>query len=172
MRTLRGGAIAAALSCLSVPGFAQETVAWSTIGEWPGAIDRGLGNGCFTYMAYSTGTFLRIGFNRLANRGVIIIESEALSSLKTGSEYDLRLIFGAAQPWDTTGTAFNFDGTPALWLNFINVDVIFDFMQEPDVQIWRNDRMLDQLSLTGSFAAFSEVIRCQETMDARSAPNR
>jgi hypothetical protein len=55
-------------------------------------------------------------------------------------------------------------------MNFIDVDVILDFMQGGNVQIWRNNRLLDQLNLAGSFAAFSEVMRCQSTMDAKSAP--
>jgi hypothetical protein len=169
MRVLPATAIAV-LSCLSFPGLAQDTVAWSVSGEWAIEVDPGLGNGCFAHMAYDTGTVFRIGFNRLSNRGVVLIESDAWSSLMVGSEYDLRLIFGAGQLWDTKATAFNFDGAPALWMNFIDVDVILDFMQGGNVQIWRNNRLLDQLNLAGSFAAFSEVMRCQSTMDAKSAP--
>jgi hypothetical protein len=171
MRALQAGIIAAVLSGLSFPGFAQDTVPWSTTAEWPVIVDPALGNGCFTSMAYATGTVLRIGFNRLASQGYVLIASKAWSSLQRGSGLDLRLIFGSAQPWDLTGTVINLDGTPALWVNFINVGVIFDFMQQPDVQIWQDDQMLDQLSLTGSSDAFSEVMRCQEAMDAKSASN-
>jgi hypothetical protein len=170
MWTLRGGAIAAVLSCLSFPGLAQDAVTWSAAGGWSVVVDPALGNGCSAYMAYDTGTVLRIGLNRLANQGYITIASEAWSSMVAGQEYDLRLIFGSARPWDVAGTAINLDGATTLWLSFIDVDVILDFMQEPSVQLWYNDRMMDQLSLTGSFDAFSEVMRCQGAMDANSAP--
>jgi hypothetical protein len=172
MQALRyGGAVAAALACLPAPGLAQDTLPWSMAGTWPVIVDPALGNGCFTYAAYDTGTVLRIGFNRLANQGYVMLTSASWSSLQAGSEYGVRLIFGSAQPWDTVGTAFNLDGGPTtLWLSFVDVDVILDFMGQPNVQIWHEDRMVDSVNLTGSFDAFSEVMRCQGAMDAKAAP--
>jgi hypothetical protein len=171
MQALRyGGAVAAALACLPAPGLAQDTLPWSMAGTWPVIVDPALGNGCFTYAAYDTGTVLRIGFNRLANQGYVMLTSNSWSSLQIGSEHDLRLIFGSAPPWDTVGTAVNLDGPTALWLSFVDVDVILDFMGQPNLQIWSDDRMVDSVSLAGSFDAFSEVMHCQGDMDAKSAP--
>ena len=64
----------------------------------------------------------------------------------------------------------DFKGFPALWMNFTSVDVILEFMQKQGVQVWYNNKMVDHLSLKGSFAAFSEVLRCQEAMNAAPAP--
>jgi hypothetical protein len=170
MRALRSAAITALLAFTSVSATAQDVVKWAEVGGWPVIVDRTIGDGCFTYMEYNNGTVLRIGFNRSASQAYILIANQAWTSLEVGKEYDLRLIFGRAEPWDGPATAVDFNGVTALWMNFTSVDVILEFMQKQGVQIWYSNRMVDHLSLKGSFAAFSEVLRCQEAMNARPSP--
>jgi hypothetical protein len=122
-------------------------------------------------MAYDTGTVLRIGFDKLMNKGYILFANQAWSSLEPGKQYDLRLVFGHAKPWDGPATAVNFGGVTALWLNFTDVDVAVEFMQKQGVEIWYGGRMVDFLSLKGSFAAFAEVLNCQEAMNAQPSPS-
>jgi hypothetical protein len=170
MRALRTVAAAAFLACTSIPATAQDVVKWADVGGWPVIVDRTVGDGCFTYMEYNNGTVLRIGFNRSASQAYILVANQSWSSLETGKEYDLQLIFGRAEPWNGPATAVDFNGVTALWMNFTSVDVILEFMQKQGVEIWYSSRMVDHLSLKGSFAAFSEVLRCQEAMNAIPSP--
>lgn len=171
MGALRCAAVAALLSCASFPAPAQDTVKWADVGAWPVIVDRTIGNGCFTYMEYETGTILRIGFDRLHPGGYIMIANQRWNSLEIGKEYDLKLVFGRAVPWNGVGTAIDMHGQTALLLHFDQADLIADFMQKQSVQLWYADRQVDHLSLSGSFAAFNEVIRCQQAMDGMPAQN-
>ncbi|MEZ5829948.1 MAG: hypothetical protein R3D05_02065 [Dongiaceae bacterium] len=171
MGAIHNAVAVAALACTSMPAFADDLLKWAEVGAWPVIVDRTLGNGCFTYMTYDTGTMLRVGFTRLTSQGYMLIANNAWSSVEIGRRYDVTLKFGKAPPWNDEATAINLNGTISLWMSFSNVDVIVDFMQEEDVAIWYNGRRVDSVSLNGGYAAFSEVLRCQEVMNALPAPS-
>lgn len=167
MGAIRGVACAVLLTCISLPALAEDTVKWADAGAWPVIVDRNLGDGCFTYKAYQTGTILRMGFNPLVNQVYIVVANEAWSTLERGKTYDLRLSLGDTQPWSGSGTASNFDGATAFWLNFSSVDVVRDFVRVQILEVKHRDETLEYLDLTGGVAAFSEVVRCQEAMNAK-----
>lgn len=172
MRLLRVVASAIVMICVSCPGSAQDTTKRSASDTWSVTVDPALSHSCFASRVYQDGTTFRIGLNRRASKGYIAIASPAWSSLQRGQAYELRLIFGSAPPRDRRATAVSIDGEITLWMSFIDVDVIIEFMQEPAVQIWSKQQLLDELSLQGSFNAFLEVIHCQEKMDAIGRADR
>jgi hypothetical protein len=163
------------MACTSLSALAEDTVKWADVGAWPVMVDRTLGDGCFTYKMYPTGTILRMGFDRLTDQVYILVANQAWSTLESGKTYDLRLSLGDAQPWNGPGTASNFNGATAFWLNFGSVDVVLNFVQVQILEIKHRNETLEYLDLTGSVAAFSEVLRCQEATNAgrkTSAPTK
>ena len=162
---IRGMACATLVACASSSAFAQDTEKWGEVGVWPVMVDRTLGDGCFTFRSYDTGTILRMGFNRLNDKVYIVVANQAWSSsLETGKEYDLRLSLGDTPPWSGAGTASDFNGAIAMWLNFSSTDVVFDFVRVQVLEVKYRSETLEYLDLTGGVDAFSEVVRCQEAM--------
>ena len=87
-------------------------------------------------------------------------------SLEEGKSYPIRVQFGRAAPWEADATAGRMDGFPVLFFRFRDLNVVREFMRKREVAFIYRNRTIAVLSLSGSFRAFQEVIRCQEQVNA------
>lgn len=161
----RAASVALAV-CISAPCLAEDTTKWADVGAWSVDVDQTLGNGCFTYMVYDSGTVLRMGFDRLSDQVYLVVANRAWSNLEQGKQCDLKVTVGNAKSWSGAAPAIDFDGATAFRLDFTNVNFLLKVVRVRDLKIRYKVETLEHLDLSGGVEAFSEVMRCQEAMDA------
>jgi hypothetical protein len=147
---------------------AQDTVKWGDVGGWTVAIDKTVA-GCFALGAFERGTYFRIGIDPQHSNGYIIIGNEAWRSIEVGKEYSLEIRFGNAAPWFADATAIRMVNSVVLIFSFTGPDLAVEFMRKQNVEIRYQGALVSNVNLKGSYAAFLEVIRCQDALDGRQA---
>lgn len=147
---------------------------WKKVGSWDVRVDRTLGNGCFAAAAYRGGSVFRIGIDATDKKwaGYMLFGNDDWASLEEGKEYSLTYVFDSSEPWFGDAVAFKFnkyDDVTYLVQRFDKPDLFKDYMRKNSVKIKYKGKQIEQLSLKGSYAAFMEVLRCQDTMNRGGA---
>ena len=145
---------------------AEDSPFWSRSGEWEIRVDPSLNHGCFAVATYEVDTMLRIGLDPGEGDGYVVIGDPDWQSLEEGKSYPIRVQFGRAAPWEADATAGRMDGFPVLFFRFRDLNVVREFMRKREVAFIYRNKTIAVLSLSGSFRAFQEVIRCQEQVNA------
>lgn len=162
------GSVLGALGGGNERAFAQDTIDWANVEGWIVAVDRTVA-GCFAWAQFEGGTIFRIGINAENRNGYLIIANDDWRTLEIGKDYVLEFQFGSARPWQGEGSVVDMHGEKALVISFKEPDLALEFMKKQNVVIRYRGKQVDNLNLRGSFAAFMEVLRCQEEVDGKSA---
>jgi hypothetical protein len=150
---------------------AQDTVIWSDVAGWTVAIDKTVA-GCFALGAFERGTYFRIGIDPQHSNGYVIIGNEAWRSIEVGKEYPLDIRFGNAPPWKADATAIRMVNSVVLMFSFTGPDLALEFMKKQNAEIRYQGALVSNINLKGSYAAFVEVMRCQDALDGRQVQRR
>lgn len=162
--------ISALLFSLTTATCAQAddaVVTWKDdVRGWYLGVDRSIGDGCFMYASYNGGTFVRFQFNPQENVVNFIVGNEKWRSLEESKFYDLSVAFGRESPWNGQAEARFIGDEMSLSLNVpFSEDRAATFIEElrraTVVDISYQGRTVDTLSLSGSFAAVTELLNCQ-----------
>ena len=161
--------LALAILLLAMPSLAhaEKSTAWirPTVGNWDIFVDSSLGNGCFIIATYELGTVLRLGFNRIDSNAYLMIGHRDWNSLEVGKDYEITIKFDRAAPWKATATGVKIGTITMLQAETDKPAFITDFMRKLGMTVTYRNREIASLSLRGSSAAISEMLRCQEVMD-------
>lgn len=168
-----------AVSFLATASSAQtsdvDVITWNEdVKGWFLGVDQTIGNSCFMYASYQGGTFLRFQFNMQQDIMNFIVGNDNWKSLETGKLYELSVAFGRNSPWSGDAEARLLGGVPSLSLDIpFSEERAATFIEElrrtTGVSISYNNREIDSLELSGSFAAVYELIACQIEMKNGSA---
>ena len=148
----------------------NDVVTWKDdVKGWFIGVDRTIGDGCFMYGSFNGGTFIRFQFNPQEDVVNFIVGNKEWRSLEAGKLYDLSVTFGRQAPWTGQADAIYIGGQIALSLivkySNNNAATFIDELQKTTgVEISYQGRTVDMLSLSGSYAAVSELISCQSVM--------
>ncbi len=80
---------AVALIAAAGAASAQQLEQWGTAGGWDVMIDPSLGDGCLIQAAYTDGSVVRIGFDRVQGNGYVTAFNAAWGDIEEGAEYDI-----------------------------------------------------------------------------------
>ena len=152
---------------------AEDTIEYSTAGEWDIIVDRTVGDGCFVTAGYETGSVFRLGLNRDNDTVYVIWSNPDWKSIEYGKSYDLAIEFGNESPWSGTATGFSFDppnNQPFLHLELdvgseATANFVLEFMQEQFVKVDYEGKEILHLSLKDSFQAGLQLFECQKSAD-------
>ncbi|WP_170755627.1 hypothetical protein [Ruegeria lacuscaerulensis] len=144
---------------------AKDTTDWKRVGNWDVAIDHTLGNGCFMVGSYEGGTHLRIGVDRRENSAYLMFGNEEWRSLEAGKEYPIEIHFGNRSSWDADARVLQFPDGSKVLSTYVDAEFIETFMRQTSMSVHYRGRQIDSLKLPGTFAAFIEVMECQDEVD-------
>ena len=168
MENVRGFCVLAlfAIFAFGAPAKAEDSPLWSHSGDWEIRVDTTLDYGCFALAGYEEDTVLRIGLDPSEGNGYIMVGDPDWQSLEEGKDYAMRVRFGRATPWEAEASALRLGDLPVLVFRFSDITVIREFMRKREVAFIYRGRTITTLSLSGSYRAFEEVVRCQEQVSA------
>jgi hypothetical protein len=147
----------------------SETSIWRRVGSWTVYIDHTLDEGCFLFASFDNHTLFRVGVNRASNgHYYVMFANPAWKSLQVGQKYDVQFQFGGNSPWDVPTTAKDMDGTIALMSNFEDSEFWKEFSNSDELNVTREGKRVTDLRLTGSKAAFDELVTCQKYQDSQT----
>jgi hypothetical protein len=86
-------------------------------------------------------------------------------SIETGKDYDIENRMDRGSPWRAQATGVDFDGLPLLMATTTDSNFLIDFMKKRGVEFRYGGQVIANLSLTGTFAAVAEMLKCQEQVD-------
>lgn len=150
----------------------SETDLWSSVGNWDISVDTTIGNGCYALASWNGGTVLRIGRNPEKDNFYFLVGNDAWTSLRPEGSYDIQIRFGSRPVWDVTASGLQFNPGETVYLHAQSTkyEFINEFKAALNMSITYNGKEIDNLKLTGSSRAWSEVERCQKEMGSRGAP--
>jgi hypothetical protein len=146
---------------------AQDIVRWGSAGGWDIMIDPSLGNGCYIYTEYDAGTVVRLGFSPDDDEAYLMVGNAKWNSIQDGKDYDVQVRMDRDSPWYVTATGVQFDGLPFLMAETDDTDFLLDFAKKNSLAVSYGGQTVTSLSLSGTYAAVSEMINCQEQVNKR-----
>lgn len=165
MKKWQALAIAGALIGLLVgatPTWAAAPGKWGKVAGWDILIDQTLGNGCFIFNVFEDGTVLRLGFNPSKDNAYVMVGNLNWKSIEKGKEYDITFRMGRTQSWKVTATGIYLDEVPLLAAVTDNFKFLLDIAKKRSIAVMYQGNRIANLSLKGTFAAISEMVRCQQ----------
>jgi hypothetical protein len=166
--------LAAITATGAVPAAAasDDPVRWGNVAGWDVMIDPTLGNGCFIYTIYDAGTELRLGFSPDDAEAYLMVGNPKWASIEEGKDYDVQFKMDRDTPWYATATGVNVDGLPLLMATTDKPNFLIDFAKKKNLQVVYQSQTVASLSLSGTFAAISEMTKCQTQVDKFGIPGR
>lgn len=152
------------------PAAAQDSDLWGTSGDWDISVDPTIGNGCYALASWNGGTVLRIGRNPEKDNFYFLIGNDKWTSLQPEGSYDIQIQFGNRPVWDVSANGFQFGPGETVYLHAqsTKMDFIREFQKALNMKIRYGGEEIDNLKLTGSSRAWSEVERCQAEVANRA----
>ena len=146
---------------------------WKKVGDWDIRVDTSIENSCFAYVSWEPNIYLRIGFEMREAEFYFYLGSDDWKSLEYGKEYELKIEFGSKTPWTVTATGqFVGDGEIVfLYASSTDTEFLDQFKKQRNMRISYLDEQIANLDLKKSYAAFTEVINCQNAMNESAASN-
>lgn len=159
--------------------FAQaQTSLWQTQGVWEIRVDKTINNSCYVTATGVRGTSMRFGINKNRNRqGYILVGNKSWGAFQVGQDYDIQFRFDDSTVWKAPARAVKLDGYNHLLFYFDKQEIFLDFIRRNWIYMYLKGQQIASLSMQGSAAAFSEMVRCQQNADgspvqrAPSKPN-
>lgn len=152
-------------SVCSAPVSAQTSPLWKRIAGWDVRVDESLSDSCFIFRVYEGMTILRVGFNRLAENGYLMLGDRDWASLEEGKNYNLIFQFDEEEPWVGQATAVAFHTLVGLWMNIDKAGFLREMAERQVLEVRYRGKSIARLKLDGSYAALMEMATCQELAD-------
>jgi hypothetical protein len=147
----------------------SETSLWRKVGVWTVYVDHTLEDGCFVFATFTNDTAVRVGVNRQSGgQYYVMLANPDWRSLKVGEKYDLQFQFGSNSPWTGPTTAKAMGNSVALMVDFTDSTFWTEFSNSGELDVTRNGKPVTKVDLTGSKAAFDELVKCQQSEDAQA----
>ena len=142
---------------------AGDTESWRKVGDWTIWVDDSLNRGCFAATRYMSGTIFRVGVNaKEPGSYYLLFGNRKWASLREGSKYELSFKFGLETPWTVPAKAVRLGGNVFLLASFSDNLFWGEFVNAHNLSISRARKSVANLSLSGTAAAFQELVRCQK----------
>jgi hypothetical protein len=169
-----GVSVAGLVSASGVPASAaaDDPIRWGKVSGWDVMIDPTLGNGCFIYTLYDAGTELRLGFDPDNGEAYMMVGNAKWGSIEEGKDYDIEVKMDRDSPWLATATGANMGGLPILWASTDEPNFLVDFAKKKGLQVIYQGKTIASLNLSGTYAAVSEMLKCQDQVDKFGIGNR
>ena len=153
------------------PVCAAQSILWKSVGGWSVLMDPSTGNGCYVTIAYEKGTTLRLGFDfSRQQRGIYLAFGNGnWKSLEPGKDYPIEIQFDRNPVWNATAQAIDFGGVNFLSVFTTDVNFAEEFSRKLGMRATFNGREVAALALKGSALAVSEMLACQEAVNAAAA---
>ena len=165
---LKVGTAAAMLAVSTVGAFAQDTIPWDVpeVKGWTIAVDTTVGGGCFMYTIFDGGASARIGFDLTAGNIYLMLADSDWTSIAADQSYDIDLQMGNRQGWSASATGGRMGDMPTLTVTSSDSSFMEEFASQSSIKVWYKDDQIMHLSLKGSMAALSEVLKCQDAVNS------
>lgn len=144
---------------------AQTSPLWKEVAGWDVRVDVSLADSCFIFRVYEGMTILRVGFNKLAGNGYLMLGDRDWASLEEGKNYDLVFQFDQEEPWVGEATAIAFHTLVGLWMNIDKAGFLREMAEQQVLEVRYRGKPIARLKLDGSYAALMEMATCQELAD-------
>lgn len=156
----------AALGCvlLASTAVAQDLVPYSEAGGWAVQIDPTLGNGCLLSADYDDGSHVRIGFDRIAGNGYVAVADPAWGDIQDGTEYPVSFSLDE-EKYEGSAKGIHMAEVPGVVITFDSVEFLTDLAARSTMQMFYEGQEMMTLDLSGSDAAITETIACQEAQE-------
>lgn len=158
LSTLLAGALA-----LPVQAHAQEFEPWGSSDYWDVMIDPSLGDGCLIQSAFSDGSVVRIGFDRVEGNGYVTAFNMAWGDIVEGEWYPV-LFSLDGEDYEAEARGMYLNDVPGADIPFDNPDFLFDIAGKYTMTLYAEGGEVMSIDLTGSFKALEAAIECQEEM--------
>lgn len=143
----------------------QTSPLWKRVAGWDVRVDVSLADSCFIFRVYEGMTILRVGFNKLAGNGYLMLGNKDWASLEEGRNYDLVFQFDDEKPWVGEATAIAFHTLVGLWMNIDKARFLREMAEQHVLDVRYRGKSIARLKLDGSYAALMEMATCQELAD-------
>jgi clan AA aspartic protease (TIGR02281 family) len=142
---------------------------WGVVGGWSIVVDPST-KGCFASGAYQDGSIVRIGFDATEDKLYLFFGNANWPGLKEGGKYPLRFSFDGGSPYTATLVGEKMGAGVYLVHKNITAEFAGEFMARFNLKIFdKSNKLIADLPLTNTYAAFSEVINCQRATNIMSA---
>lgn len=167
--------LASALLAIGLaPAVSAQTTVWKKVRGWDVSFYPSL-EGCTALKVFDGGFSFFIGFDFSITEPTldVTLMNDNWGSIEDGKEYEIKVYFGDETPWTLQMDGTDFDGTPGLTFYVDAFDdqtqlFIDEFQREASMEWMFGSRSLGKFSLSGSTAAFQEVLACQSSfLEAR-----
>lgn len=161
------------MGALVGPAASQDGSAakWAQVGGWQVRVDPTFGNGCFAVQSYEDGTAIRIGIDAERKSIYIVVGNDAWQSLEAGKVYPVRFVFDGQKTYDTELLGLAHRGKVILVHSNVSAEFTTDFMERTALRVYYRGAPIAGLSLRNTYAALTEVAKCQKEMWAAGNGN-
>lgn len=157
---------------LAGPALGQDntTARWGQVGAWQVSVNAD--RGCMVTTKYADGTILGLGIDPLRKTVYLGLGNATWRSLQAGRAYPMRFVFDGLQSYDGELMAVADNEGVLLIHSQVSPEFIKDFAQRTTVRLYYRGLQVSHLSLRDTYAALTEVARCQHEMLAAGGGNR
>ncbi len=132
-------------------------------------MDHTIANGCFMLAKFDTRTILRVGVDRTQKDSYYVMFGNTnWTSLEPGKQFDLTFQLDNNSPWNGSASTMQMGSEKYLRVNFTGTQFWTEFVGSTVLNITRNGAPVAKLNITGSKAAFDELVSCQKAGDAQT----
>jgi hypothetical protein len=169
---VRIATLVSALIALGSAGaaLAQDPKVWGQVPGWEIKIDPSMGNGCFAWADYESGTVMRIGYHPETDRVYLLFGDPEWKSLKAGRDYRVKFVFDGRETFEDEMVGHDISGTVFLSVDDVNDDFIEAFAVRHAMEIFYQGKSIAHLSLKNTHAAIEAVARCQQSVTPVQKP--
>ena len=154
-------AFVAALSLSPTMLFAQDLIAYDTVGVWDIYVDPTIGNGCLINAVFEDGSDVRIGFDRDAGSGYLIATNGNWGDIVDGETYPISMDVDGSV-YEGHGTGIHLDDLPGVDIPFDSVDFLMDVAAKQTLTLSNSSGPVMSIDLTDSLQAIEAAIACQD----------
>ena len=171
--------IASALFAMGMaPSVSAQATLWKEVRGWDISFYPSF-EGCTALKVFDGAFSFFIGFDFSITEPTldVTLMNDNWGSIEDGKEYEIKVYFGDETPWTLQMDGADFDGTPGLTFFVDAFDdqtrlFLDEFQRETSMEWMFGSRSLGRFSLSGSRAAFEEVLACQSSfLEAREKLN-
>ncbi|GGF88979.1 hypothetical protein GCM10007301_56110 [Azorhizobium oxalatiphilum] len=132
-------------------------------GGWSIGISVAMG-GCMAEASYDDQTTVWIGFSGPKDTPFFVLANAKWRALQAGKAYDIRLMPRGQEEWTGSFTGLEVGERRGLVSRQVKDDFIMDFARANMLDVVYDQKIIAQLSLSGSRAALERVINCQKDL--------
>ncbi len=144
---------------------ASDLIRWGKVSGWDIFASATLGNGCLIHTTYNGGTELILGYSSDDDEAYLMVGNRNWGSIEEGKSYNVEFRMDRDSPWRATAIGLDIDGFPFLAASTDDGDFLIDFAKKYTLAVTYRGSNVATLNLTGTYAALTEMLRCQDQVD-------